>query len=777
MYRRLMLSIVTLLILLTIAVVPAAADGFIIPEEPEMGYLAVKYHRVAVDIEGQIATTHIDQVFVNDSPITIKGTYLFPLPETAAISEFTMWVDGRPVQGEILERDEARQIYDDIVRRQLDPALLEYIGRDLFQASIFPIPPGEERRIELEYVEILPAEGGLIRYVYPLSTEQFSPMPLQDASITVNIASKDAIKAVYSPSHPVTIDRPDDYSAITGWEDFDVTPDTDFSLFYTVSTPQQEEIGVNLVSFMDRNEGGFFALLVAPPVHVDEDERVAKDVMLVLDTSGSMEGEKLEQAQEALSFVLNYLHPEDRFNIVQFSTSTHTFADRMMPASVAQEGIDFVQQFRAEGSTDINRAMLEAMDALTDANAERPGVLIFLTDGLPTAGVVETDLILNSVKQAADANVRVFTFGLGDDVDTFLLDTMARDLRGASAYVRPDERIDEQVSTFYAKISTPVLSDINLDIDGVWVEDVFPYPLPDLFAGSQLVLVGRYRSGGSAAVTISGTVNGRRQSYLYDDLRFSREGGDDFLPRLWATRQIGYLLNQIRLHGEEREMVEEIVDLSIRYGIITPYTSFLVEEPHEALSREGRQAIADEAFEAMATATPAPVSGAAAVDKAMAQTEMEEAAAPITPNATYRQQVRTVGDRAFVLQDGVWTDTTFDPERMSTVKLSFGSEEFLEFLAQHPQTGRFFSLGEQVIVVIEDTAYETVSEDAQSRTIDAIEHQDGIATAHDLVRATEGAVESAFAVAGATPARAGLCLGGLAVLLPLVVAALNRLIS
>jgi Ca-activated chloride channel family protein len=708
--RLLLVTIVAVGLFLT-TIVPAAADGVIIPDRPDLTYLTIKYHRVRVTIEDQVATTHIDQVFINESSRTVEGTYLFPLPEEAAISEFVMWVDGERVEGQVLTREKARQIYDEIVRRRRDPALLEYVGRDLFQASIFPIPPGDERRIEIEYSQVLPAEGGLIRYVYPLSTEQFSARPLEDVSVSVSITSNEPIKAIYSPSHPVAIDRDGDYRARVGWEDRDVAPDRDFALYYTVS---KEDLGVNLLSHKERGEDGFFMLLVAPNVEVDDAQVVSKDVIFVLDTSGSMEGEKIDQAKDALLFVLDNLNPEDRFNIVEFSTGVRTYGDGQQSVRRTQDASEWVRDISAGGGTDINRAMLEALDI---ADRERPTVVIFLTDGLPTEGVVETDLILNNVKQAARSNMRVFTFGVGDDVNTVLLDTMAREMRGASAYVRPGERIDEQVGAFYAKVSTPVLADIELTFRGVRVNDAFPYPLPDLFAGTQLVLVGRYRDGGPATVTLEGTVNGRMQRFVYEDLTFRERSGDEFIAPLWATRKIGYLLNQIRLHGESRELVDEVVELSIRYGIITPYTSFLVEEPIRALSEEGRSQIARETYDAMATATPAPVFGAQAVEKAVEQAEMEAAEAPAAPAEAYAQQVQLVGDRAFVLDAGVWTDTTFDRARMSTTKLPFGSEAFFDFLADHPQAGRYFAVGQQVIVVIDGVAYETVSSDQAPESV------------------------------------------------------------
>jgi Ca-activated chloride channel family protein len=701
MKSRLVLATLLAVNLFLAGLVPAAADGVIIPDQPGQVYLTVKYHRVNVTIQDQVATTHVDQVFINDSGATVEGTYLFPLPEEAAINQFVMWVDGQPVEGRLLSREEARRIYDDIVRRRRDPALLEYVGRNLFQASIFPIPPGGERRVEMQYSEVLPAEQGLVRYVYPLSTERFSPRPLQTASVSVSIRSKDAIKAIYSPSHTVRVERQSDYQAQVGWEANNVTPNKDFAVYYTVS---QGALGVNLLSYKPTQEDGFFMLLVAPPLRVEQSQVVAKDVMLVLDTSGSMDGEKIEQAKDALIYVLKHLNMGDRFNIVEFSTGVRVYAERMQAASQADQASRWVRNLWANGGTDINRAMLEAM-ALSDP--ERPTIIIFLTDGLPTEGVVEPELILNNIKQAARPNMRVFTFGVGDDVNTLLLDTMARELRGASAYVRPGERIDEQVSAFYAKVSTPVLADIQLDIQGVTVGDSYPYPLPDLFAGTQLVVVGRYRDGGPATITLRGTVNNQPQTFVYQDLSFRQQGGDDFIAPLWATRKIGYLLNQIRLHGENRELIDEVVKLSIRYGIITPYTSFLVEETERALSEEGRRGIADEAYQQAMTATPAPASGAGAVQKSQEQVQLEGAEAPAAPAEGYAQQVRLVGDKAFVLRDGVWTDTSFDPSRMTTTRLAFGSDAFFELLAAHPELGRFFALGERVIVVVDGVAYET----------------------------------------------------------------------
>ncbi len=706
MKMRILLATVVLLGLVVITAETSYADGIIIPEPPphipitEVPNLAIKYHRVRVTIENQVATTRIDQVFVNEERYEVEGAYIFPLPEEAAISEFSLWVDGEKLEGEVLDRDQARRIYEDIVRSRKDPALLEYVGRNAFQARIFPIPPDGERRVELEYSQVLSMEGGLVKYVYPLDTERFSARPLEEVAISVEIHSNGPIKAIYSASHPVAVDRRGDYNATVGYEEYDVIPDRDFELYYTVSG---EDFGLNLLSYRQPGEDGFFLLLIAPKVEVKEREVVAKDVIIVLDTSGSMRGEKLGQAKDALEFVLDNLNDEDRFNIIAFSTGMRQYAARLQPAEERNEALYFVRELEAVGGTDINRALLEA---LAQAEGERPTLIIFLTDGLATEGVVDTEQIIANVDQEATKTARVFTFGVGDDVNTVLLDTLAQSHRGASAYVRPGQSIEEEVSAFYAKVSSPLLADLDLDFGEVHIEDTYPYPLPDLFAGTQLVLVGRYRQGGFTTITLDGEVNDVLQRFAYQDLHFRDEGGESFIPRLWATRKIGYLLSQIRLHGESRELVDEIVTLSVRYGIITPYTSFLVEETEKALTEAGREVIVEKEVQIMAT--PAPASGAEAVKKSVAQESLRGADTVSAPTTT---EVKHVGDKAFILHEGVWTDTLYDSDRMEKVKVGFGTEGYFDLLAARPEWGKYFALGQHVIVVLDGRAYEVTEGD------------------------------------------------------------------
>ena len=416
-------------------VVPVSADGFIIPlprperPVPFRDSLSIKYHRVTVDIEDQAATTHVDQVFVNEMPYDIEGEYIFPLPEGASISQFAMWVDGKRLEAQVLNRDEAREIYEDIVRQQRDPALLEYIGRNAFRARIYPIPARGEKRVELEYTQVLPQDQGLIEYVYPLNTEKFSARPLEQASVSVRITSRQPLKSIYSPSHEVAVHRVSDLIAEVGYEESNVTPDKDFVLYYSAN---EDDLGINLLSYKEPGQDGFFLMLLAPRVERGAHDVVAKDVFFVLDTSGSMRGDKLAQAKRAARYVLQNLNSEDRFSIVTFSTGIRLYEDGLKRAAEAERAYPFISELQAGGGTNISRALEEA---LAQTQRGRPQSIIFLTDGLATEGERDTAKILRKVGNLAADNVSIFAFGVGYDVDTTLLDKVTQNHHGTSVYV------------------------------------------------------------------------------------------------------------------------------------------------------------------------------------------------------------------------------------------------------------------------------------------------------------------------------------------------------
>ncbi|NLD71319.1 MAG: VWA domain-containing protein, partial [Chloroflexi bacterium] len=526
--------------------------------------------------------------------------------------------------------------------------------------------------------------------------------------VTVEIAAHAPLKTVFSPSHPVTVARVGDRNATVAYADEDVLPDRDLSLYYSVS---EEDLAVDLLTYRDAPDDGFFLLLLSPGAGMDPAEAQPKDVLFVLDTSGSMRGQKIEQAQDAAEYVLENLNPEDRFSVIAFASTVDTYADGLRPASERAEAQQFIRRLTAGGGTNIHAALTTA---LGQVGSGRPQVVVFLTDGLPTEGEVRSEAILAAVRDLATEDLRLFAFGVGYDVNTILLDTVSQEQHGVSTYVQPGEDIEAAVSAFYDKISLPVLTDVTLDYGSMEISEVYPFPLPDVFSGGQLLVVGRYRQGGEATITLSGSRDEGLERFIYGDMAFAENGGPDLIPRLWATRKIGHLLTQIRLHGPDGELIDEIIDLSVRYGIVTPYPSFLVDETEDALSAEGRRDLGTQLFADQAAAPPGagdrgmggggqPVAGKEAVEASVAQEALRSAD---TASGAESERVRPVGSRSFVLHEDVWVDTTYDQTTMTPERVPLGSARYFDLLAEHPEWGRYLALGPRVLLVWEGQAYE-----------------------------------------------------------------------
>ena len=710
MTRRLRLLTGLVVVLLA---VPGVAAAQIVPPDPMPPWpcdvcprpdpnVVIADYRVEALIDAQVATTTVTQVFANRGFGDGEAVFLFPLPPGAAPTGLALWIDGEPVQGEVLPAGEARAEYEEIVRFLRDPALLEFADQGLVRLSVFPIPAGGERTVRLEYTEVLAADQGLVRYRHPLGHESAGLAQIEHLTARLEIRSLQEIKAVYSPTHDVSVDRPDATTAVVGYESNGETAAGGFALYYSAA---EALVGLNLLTSREPGEDGFFLLLASPGLAAGPEDLVAKDVVLVLDHSGSMEGEKFTQAMDAARFVLDHLNEGDRFSVIVFSTTVDAYAERPRPWSEAGEAKRWLDRFAAEGSTDIDRAL---HTALAGADVERPTYVLFLTDGLPTEGIIETSAILERAADAAPENVSLFAFGVGFDVDTTLLDSLAQDHHGTTTYVVPGENVDEAVTGLYAKVSTPVLTRLEIDLGDSGAYDLYPTPLPDLFSGEQLVLVGRYREPGTFNVTLTGEVSGEERRLSYEGQRFTESGGPDSLPRLWATRKIGHLLKEVRLDGPNDELIDQIVRLSIRYGIVTPYTSYLVTEDApfgEARLRE----IVDDAAQYAAT-TIAPTTGEAAVNQADAEGGLAGSDFAPAPGADYLDLVRTAGSRAFRLAEGIWTDTAFDPAR-GTAKVPFLSEGYFALAAVHPDLAAALGVADRVIVVWEGVAYEVVGAD------------------------------------------------------------------
>lgn len=811
MIRRILFTL--LLLLWLFLTVGAQADGFIIIHEPPpwqqhhrppplphvppphfpFAPLEVANHRVSVEIDGQIAATTVEQEFVNPNDRALEGTYIFPVPKGAHIDKFSMEIGGKSVEAELLPADKARAIYEDIVRRLKDPALLEYAGRDVFKVRVFPIEAHGRKPVKISYSELLKSDNGLVTYLYPLATEKFSSKPLKSVGVKVTLKADAPLGTIYSPSHPVEVKREGGAKhAVVGWEAKDVKPDTDFQLVFA---PEKADVGLRLLSFRDPDAGGkgtvdeqgWFLLLAAPSPEESATRKPApKDVAFVLDTSGSMAGAKLAQAKKALEYCVASLNAEDRFEIVRFSTEAETLFGKLVEASDEhrKRAGAFIKDLRAAGGTAIADALKTALKIRPDAAGpeadQRPFVVIFLTDGQPTVGPTREDLILEAVRKPGGGsgeknnNVRVFSFGIGNDVNTHLLDQLAETTRAFSQYVLPEEDIEVKVSNFFARIREPALTGLKLavgeDSGAVRVSQVLPGELPDLFKGDQLVVVGRYRGAGEAEVRLTGQAGGREQRFTYRAKFGSADEGAgeaasrEFIPRLWATRRVGFLLDEIRLRGESAEVKDEVVALARQFGIVTPYTAYLiledeekrdVPEPRRALSQmdkdRGARASAETAF----TDFKKSKAGKGAVANAQSQDSLKRAeqpgaslaygnqraldaarsvvaatppptraggvagsSAPLVDDAAQARlagytegSARFVSGRAFYQNGRQWVDGRLGSaaatrDTRPPVRVQFGTSEYFTLLDRYPEAAPWLALGQNVLLALGDTAYE-----------------------------------------------------------------------
>ncbi len=736
----------------------ASADGIIViphppfprpphpwPVPPDVrpsAPLEITYHHVTAHVEDQVAVTEVDQVFFNPNDQGLEGIYLFPIPKGAHIDKFSLDIDGREVEAELLDAEKARQIYEDIVRRLKDPALLQYAGQSLFKVRVFPIEPRGSKRVRLVYTELLRREGGLVSYVYPLDTEKFSSAPLKSVSVTVDIACTSRIRTVFCPSLPVQVTTRSPTHSTVAYEASNVRPDADFHLFFAPEDAQ--EVGIQVLTYREVGDpdGGYFLLLASPPI---EGARVVdKDVVFVLDTSGSMADRgKLGQATRALSFCLRNLNPHDRFEVIRFSTDVEGLFGGLQEASATrvEEASSFLEGLRPMGGTAIQDALLAAI-GLAPRATTRPFMVVFLTDGIPTVGPTAPEEIVRTVMQkVGDLPIRIFCFGLGTDVNAHLLDLLTEKTRAASQYVLPEEDIELKVSSFFTKVSEPVLTDLQLSVGGgVRLAKIVPPHLPDLFKGEQLVVLGRYSGDGRAEVRLAGTAQGASRTFTQEASFPQSSLAHAFIPRLWATRRVGYLLDQIRHGGESPELREEIVDLARRWGIVTPYTAFLIVEDEERrgvassqrtlplfdaevrdatgkIYRELRRAIGGEAGVAGAIGLDALKRAKGVEAPRAASVQMERAGrATVAPEAAERvervlSEARNqyVAGKTFYLNDSVWVDAMVSSRPQAPrVRVVVGSDEYFALLALDPRAPQWLAVGPRVQVLIQDTVYEVV---------------------------------------------------------------------
>ena len=684
----------------------AAADGFIIPRPmpwmPPRPAVDVKYHHVDVEINDPIALTRVDQVFVNPYHRDMEADYIFPLPEGASLSRFTAWLGGHKMEAELLDADQARKIYQDIVRQRKDPALLEYVGKGMYRMRIFPIPARGEVRIKIEYEQTLKSDNGNVEYLYPLNTEKYSGSNLEECKIDLKINSFENIGSVYCPTHEIKTERLNDRSLTASFFERNTRPNKDFILHFT---RQNKDFGFHLLSYRQPgSDDGYFLGILSPPLE-SRRQGVDKNVIFILDSSGSMRGDKMRQAIDALKFCLLGLNAGDDFAVIDYDDAVRLFRRELIKASKnnIEAAMAFAEGLDASGGTDIYNA-LDAGCRMIASDGD-PTYIIFLTDGLPTSGNTNIDEIIRNTTTLNEDRARLFIFGVGYDVNTHLLDRLSEDNKGAAEYVLPREDIEIKVSRFASKISHPALTDLALVFNPMAIHYVYPDPLPDLFYGSEIIIAGRFQGNGRSHAVITGKTGGNDVTYEFPVTFSGGSTKDEYIALLWANRRIGYLLQQMRLHGRSDELLTEVVELSKKYGIITEYTSFLVtgdeHRRHDRFWNMPVPEVSKKLRESMDYLADEQV-GRSAVSQSQkllalgGQTQVAlEGEVNIGGEIKKFNNIVQVGGQAFFQSGSNWIQGDLEDDNYD-IEIKRFSQAYFQLLEKDPSLGRYLALGNEV---------------------------------------------------------------------------------
>jgi Ca-activated chloride channel family protein len=728
----------------------ALGSGLLAPTDQTLPPLRVTDHLVDVQVRDGIAITRLTQTFRNDTTQRLEGTYIFPLPDQADLTEFQMSFNGKMVKGEVLEAQEAAQIYETIVRQAKDPGLIEFIGRRLLKMRVWPLEPESDTTITVQYQQICKPVSGMNAYHYPLRTRTTTGQAYGTVRFNIELENASALKSIWSPTHAVEIVRKGDHKALIAYEAKGGSLEEDFLLLYDTD---DSDLGMSCVAYKpNKDEAGHFVLMLTPKQLWPQEEYQPQDVVFVVDTSGSMAGDKIEQARRAITYCIDSLDERDRFSVVRFSTGFDTLFETPKPASKDNrtQAHEFISGFKASGGTNITDTLLHALCMQVDEtdDAGRPFVIVFLTDGRGNREAAEIMASLGEV-QGAEGR-RIFPFGVGHDVNTKMLDRLADVHHGRVTYVQPGENLELVLGDFFSVISKPVLTGLQLTLPEIQASERFPATLGDLYHGQQLIVAGRYAVDTAGPVKLTAYRGGERVEFIWPNVSFMNTDGADYVPRVWAGRKIAYLIDQIRLHGENEEMVNELIELSIAHGIQTPYTSWLVT-PEGRLSfgvamrggagaggggRDSRGGAARGAVPAMPQEVrdrasrggadvmyDLGVDDQAATSGAAVQAESGQKATELARrNAVLREATTADEDRLVSAArplkiNGIWfnrINNVLVDERLTEdtqiVEVAFGSEAYFELVRANPAFRKAFAESKELVLMMSDTVAVLIGE-------------------------------------------------------------------
>lgn len=647
---------------------------------------------VRVRIDGRVARFEVEERFRNTGRGIAEGTYLYPLAGEAVFTDFSLFQGDQELKGEVMNADQARSIYEEIVRKVRDPALLSLAGNGLIRAQVFPFQPGETRTVILRYNQLLSRDGDVFRLRYALGTRGDGPV-----TITVTAAQASRFGVPYSPTHELEWRTEGGHLNVRS----ECEPRGEFELLLPI---REGLLGTSVATHAPGGNERYAMIVLSPPA-VPAETVVPRDLTLVVDVSGSMSGGKLEQARTALTQALGALRRQDRFRLIAFSNTVTEFAPGYSEASPAALGRarEFVDQLEARGGTNIEGA-LERAFGVGASPGDRLGIVLFLTDGLPSVGQQSPER-LAAEAAAHRKNLRVFPVGVGHDVNTYLLDRLATEGRGRVEYVAPEASVEHALGSVFRRLDAPALTDLRIVRSPVRLTEAVPADLPDIFHGEELVIFSRYTGSGSGELVIEGNAGGRLQRFSARVEFASHETGNRYIAPLWAARRIGELTRQARLEGSSPALVKEIRELALRHGIITEYTSYLVLEP------QARSALNQMRLEELVvTGAPAAQSGDRAFRGAKQESDLTQARSLAAAGAAVRDSnevlgraraaglpTRQVGGRLFLQRGAVWTDAAH-ADSLPVVDVAAYSDAWFELARALPEIVPLLGAGDAVLI-------------------------------------------------------------------------------
>jgi len=673
---------------------------------------------ITITITDNIAVKQYTCTFYNPNPqAVVGGTCYMEFEAGAQIDKLTLKLDGKEVEAEMLDAEKAKKVFQEIVAKGGSTALLEFYGSGLIRAEVPKIPPQGTVTAVLRYTQIVKNDNGVYRMQFLNTNPKAWLKPLKKVTVNATMHSQKPIKSIYSPTHPVKVNRIDDHNATVSYEEDNYLPKTPMALYWHVA---EGEVGVSALTYRDEDERGTFMMMVSPTIDPATIPVIPKEVVFCVDTSGSMaDDNRIGQVRDALKYCIGKLRPEDRFNVVEFGTEARLFKEELLTASPEniERASTWVDKLKPRGRTAVEEAMTLALKLFTtDSNAK---TLIFLADGNPNEGESDTDKLAAIVEKLNTRHARIFTFGIGNEINTRLLDMLAMDNGGTSSYVMPKENLTERVTEFYDRLANPVLTDISITFRDLKVEELYPKRLPDIFKGQQIVVFGRYPVDDAHwapehEVLVKGKLAGKDVSFPYT-LQFPAQNPrNEFLPRVWAGRKVAHLMGEIKRNGQSKELVDEIVRLAKQYGIVTPYTSFLITDdfvPGAKGDVAMRRGVSERMEKDKAEAWGPPSAPAADSARNLAGAGGTDGVFEEAKRSTGRtdeqvmQRMRIIGSKNFYNTGGVWTDSVYDPEKQKDVKvMKAGSEEYIKLVGEKPGLAKYLSLG-TVLVVYQGQAY------------------------------------------------------------------------